>query len=252
MVPYFPCLATWRATGACSSLGRLCWCSVYSTHLTSNCRPTDTLAERLRVQWMACAKAGRTATGCLSAQCATPVRLYAWRSRAGDSYIFPSTLLRTLGLDSLAVHPLLNRICFVQLLLCATVCVAMRRLLRKLQGRVTRTQPIPAAANTIEATIPPISLDLIDDELKEWARTAEVDLDGPIDGVWWYRGDLDESLRKVRRGAGYVGLQFHGGGYVIGNAKDVLSGGSRACTCSSLPWTPLTLELRRRHPAGVD
>lgn len=122
MGPYFPCLATWRATGACSSLGRLCWCSVYSTHLTSNCRPTDTLAERLRVQWMACAKAGRTATGCLSAHCATPVRLYAWRSRAGDSYIFPSTLLRTLGLDSLAVHPLLNRICFVQLPLFGAVC----------------------------------------------------------------------------------------------------------------------------------
>ena len=110
----------------------------------------------------------------------------------------------------------------------------MRRLLDRIRRRDTRTPSVPAT-QTVEAVIPPISIDLVADELKEWARATEVDVERPIDGIWWHRGAVEEDLRQVRAGVGWVGLQFHGGGYMLGSAKDVLSGGSRACTFSSIP-----------------
>ena len=74
--------------------------------------------------------------------------------------------------------------------------------------------------------MPPAPSSILDEELGRWADEADVWLES-VDGVWWRYGDLEGALASAREGKGLVGLYFHGGGYTIGSAKDVRSGGSR-------------------------
>ncbi|KAM5539947.1 hypothetical protein V8D89_006450 [Ganoderma adspersum] len=94
-----------------------------------------------------------------------------------------------------------------------------------LDGPASLTNALPVV-QTSEVTMPAASNDVLNEELKGWADESGVMLE-PVDGVWWRYGDLDGTLTSAREGKGLVGLQFHGGGYSIGSAKDVLSGGSR-------------------------
>ncbi|PIL31275.1 hypothetical protein GSI_05973 [Ganoderma sinense ZZ0214-1] len=106
----------------------------------------------------------------------------------------------------------------------------LRRLVDRIRGEgldgpASLTNALPVV-QTSEVTIPAAPNDVLNEELKAWADEPGVLL-GPVDGVWWRYGDLDGTLNLAREGKGLVGLQFHGGGYAIGSAKDVLSGGSR-------------------------
>ena len=106
----------------------------------------------------------------------------------------------------------------------------LRRLVDRIRGEgldgpASLTNALPVV-QTSEVTIPAASNDVLNEELKGWADESGVMLE-PVDGVWWRYGDLDGTLTSAREGKGLVGLQFHGGGYSIGSAKDVLSGGSR-------------------------
>ena len=92
-----------------------------------------------------------------------------------------------------------------------------------------RLKKSPPAVVTSEETISPVALNQVGDELKRWAGEARVE-PRPVDGVWWRRADAEDKSTK----AGFVGLQFHGGGYVLGNAKEVHSGFSRASPVLSL------------------
>ncbi|TBU62466.1 alpha/beta-hydrolase [Dichomitus squalens] len=107
---------------------------------------------------------------------------------------------------------------------------AVRRFVDRIKGEAPERPTSPANAlpvvQTSEVTIPPASSDILDEELKGWADEADVGLDS-VDGVWWRYGDLDGALALAREGKGLVGLQLHGGGYLVGSAKDVMSGGSR-------------------------
>ena len=104
---------------------------------------------------------------------------------------------------------------------------AIRKLATHLRGRAPFVDVVCAADTTyVEGAISPVPLDSVGDAVKRWAEGAEVDVE-PVDVVWWYQGELEKSLERVRQGRGCLGLYFHGGGYVIGSAKDVRLGGSR-------------------------
>ena len=109
---------------------------------------------------------------------------------------------------------------------------AIRKLATRLRGGASSSaDPIGEADTTyVEGMISPVPGDAasIGDAMQRWAEAAAVDVE-LVDAVWWYRrpGGLEGSLEEARRGEGWVGLYFHGGGYVIGSAKDVRSGGSR-------------------------
>ncbi|OSD00885.1 alpha/beta-hydrolase, partial [Trametes coccinea BRFM310] len=77
-------------------------------------------------------------------------------------------------------------------------------------------------------TIPPLPLDVLTDDMKTWVQDAGVVL-GNVEGVWWRLGrpSGEESLVETLQDGGFVGLYFHGGGYVLGSAKDVRSGFAR-------------------------
>ncbi|KAI1790953.1 alpha/beta-hydrolase [Ganoderma leucocontextum] len=106
----------------------------------------------------------------------------------------------------------------------------LRRLVDRIRGEGLESPASPTNAlpvvQTSEVTIPAAPNDVLNHELKRWADEPGITLE-PVDGVWWRYGDLDGTLTSAREGNGLVGLQFHGGGYAIGSAKDVLSGGSR-------------------------
>ena len=120
----------------------------------------------------------------------------------------------------------------------------LRRLVDRIRGEgldgpASLTNALPVV-QTSEVTIPAASNDVLNEELKGWADESGVMLE-PVDGVWWRYGDLDGTLTSAREGKGLVGLQFHGGGYSIGSAKDVLSGGSRKSSgCHEITCQVLT------------
>ncbi|RPD64579.1 alpha/beta-hydrolase [Lentinus tigrinus ALCF2SS1-7] len=110
---------------------------------------------------------------------------------------------------------------------------AIRKLATRLRGGGASADVVCAAETRyVEGAISPVPPDSLSDAMKKWAEDAgtegDVDVE-PVDGVWWYPGhaELERSLEGARQGGGYVGLYFHGGGYVIGSARDVRSGGSR-------------------------
>ena len=138
---------------------------------------------------------------------------------------------------------------------------AIRKLATRLRGGASSpADPIGEADTTyVEGTISPVPVDAasVGDAMKRWAEEAEVDVE-PVDAVWWYRhhGGLEGSLEEVREGKGWMGLYFHGGGYVIGSAKDVRSGGSRTLSQFLVDGRILTLSnspraCTRRHTSRV-
>ena len=130
---------------------------------------------------------------------------------------------------------------------------AIRKLATRLRGGASSPAvPIGEADTTyVEGMISPVPGDAasIGDAMKRWVEAAAVDVE-PVDAVWWYRrpGGLEGSLGEVREGKGWVGLYFHGGGYVIGSAKDVRSGGSRTLSQFLVGGRILTLF---KFPSGL-
>ncbi|KAI0658456.1 alpha/beta-hydrolase [Cubamyces menziesii] len=137
----------------------------------------------------------------------------------------------------------------------------MLRLVDRLRRKTK--EPSPSSLTSPNATeseavtqvenIPAVPVDFVSDEMRTWMREAGVALDS-VDGVWWHlRGDdQGDELAQAQCGEGYVGLQFHGGGYTLGSAKDVRSGFARIprglverriCSCVlSLEYTLVTNE----------
>lgn len=110
------------------------------------------------------------------------------------------------------------------------VMKSLRRIIHRIRGEglessASLTNALPVV-QTSEVTILATPSETLNNELKGWADEPGVMLE-PADGVWWRYGDLDGALALVRDGKGLAGLQFHGGRYAIGSAKDVLSGGPR-------------------------
>ncbi|KAI0829017.1 alpha/beta-hydrolase [Trametes gibbosa] len=62
--------------------------------------------------------------------------------------------------------------------------------------------------------------------MRTWADHAGVAL-GHVDGVWYYDGNAAATLADALQGDNLVGLQFHGGSYVLGTVKDAQSGFAR-------------------------
>ena len=124
------------------------------------------------------------------------------------------------------------------LILHPLVMKPMIRLVDRLRRRTK--EPSPSSLTSPNATeseavtqvenIPAVPVDFVSDEMRTWMREAGVALDS-VDGVWWHlRGDdQGDELAQAQCGEGYVGLQFHGGGYTLGSAKDVRSGFARKC-----------------------
>ncbi|KAH9854303.1 alpha/beta-hydrolase [Lenzites betulinus] len=75
-------------------------------------------------------------------------------------------------------------------------------------------------------TLPPAPSSIIVGDLQTWASEDGVAL-GPVDGVWWYDDKTAITVADALRGDGLVGLQFHGGSYVLGSVKDPRSGFAR-------------------------
>ena len=97
--------------------------------------------------------------------------------------------------------------------------------LQRVLGRLRRQSKSVAVTTSVE-TIAPVVLADVGDELRRWAHEAGVE-PGPVDGVWWRRAGADDASPQGRP-KGFVALQFHGGGYMLGSAKEVQSGFSRA------------------------
>ncbi|TFK84943.1 alpha/beta-hydrolase [Polyporus arcularius HHB13444] len=103
----------------------------------------------------------------------------------------------------------------------------IRKLAARVQGKLAPPDVVRSAESSyIEGAIPPIPTEFVGDVMKQWAGEARVRVES-VDAVWWYHRELERSLEEVRRGKGRIGLYFHGGGYVIGSARDVRSGSSR-------------------------
>ncbi|KAI9066486.1 alpha/beta-hydrolase [Trametes sanguinea] len=96
--------------------------------------------------------------------------------------------------------------------------------------RGKKKMPTPPAAEAVTSleTISPLPADLLTDDMKTWAQDAGVALSN-VEGVWWRLTIPSEegALAKVLQDGGLVGLYLHGGGYVLGSAKDVRSGFAR-------------------------
>ncbi|CDO73401.1 hypothetical protein BN946_scf185013.g35 [Trametes cinnabarina] len=77
-------------------------------------------------------------------------------------------------------------------------------------------------------TIPPLGPEFLTDSMKKWVQDAGVVL-ADVEGVWWRLSSPsgEDSLAEVCQDSGFVGLYLHGGGYVLGSAKDVRSGFAR-------------------------
>ncbi|KAI0354695.1 alpha/beta-hydrolase [Trametes cingulata] len=86
-------------------------------------------------------------------------------------------------------------------------------------------QEAEGMATTI-VRIPAIPDELVSDEMKTWAKDAGIALN-TVDEIWWHRRSLNDALAQPKRGEGWVGLQFHGGGYMLGTVKDPRSGFAR-------------------------
>ncbi|KAH9897663.1 alpha/beta-hydrolase [Cubamyces lactineus] len=129
----------------------------------------------------------------------------------------------------------------------------------------TSTNAPASEAVTQVDNIHAVPADFISDEMSTWASEAGVVLSS-VDGVWWYlKGDdQGNELAQAQYGEGYVGLQFHGGGYTLGSAKDVRSGFARIprglverriCSCVlSLEYTLVTREsddTKRSFPLQI-
>ncbi|KAI0333982.1 alpha/beta-hydrolase [Cubamyces sp. BRFM 1775] len=114
----------------------------------------------------------------------------------------------------------------------------MVRLVDRLRRKTRVPEPSQSPLESPNATgleavtqvesIPAIPADFVSDEMSTWAREAGIVLDS-VDGVWWHLGgdDRGDELAQAQHSEGYVGLQFHGGGYTLGSAKDVRSGFAR-------------------------
>ena len=84
------------------------------------------------------------------------------------------------------------------------------------------------SVTTSEETIPPIPLNGVGSELERWAAEARVE-SRPVEGVWWRRAGTEDLSLQDQAKKGLIALQFHGGGYMLGSAKEVQSGFSRMC-----------------------
>ncbi|KAI0706275.1 Alpha/Beta hydrolase protein [Cerioporus squamosus] len=117
---------------------------------------------------------------------------------------------------------------------------AIWKLAARLRNKLPPADVVHAAETTyVEGAIQLVPIDCVSEVIRQWAGEARVEV-GPVDAMWWCHGELEASLEEVRQGQGYVGLYLHGGGYSIGSARDVQTGGSRIprgfierdiCTC---------------------
>ncbi|KAI0706271.1 Alpha/Beta hydrolase protein, partial [Cerioporus squamosus] len=110
---------------------------------------------------------------------------------------------------------------------------AIRKLAARLRNKLPPADVVHAAETTyVEGAIQPVPIDSVSEVMKQWAGEARVEV-GPVDAMWWFPEELEASLEEVRRGQGWVGLYLHGGGYSIGSARDVRTGGSRTLSAFS-------------------
>ncbi|KAI0673861.1 alpha/beta-hydrolase [Trametes maxima] len=98
------------------------------------------------------------------------------------------------------------------------------RLRGKREGNLQAVAPVQVVTATAIETIHPLAHDLVGNDIQRWADKLGV-ASGPVDGVWWYpEGD---GLIQAQQSGHWVGLHFHGGGYVLGSVKDEFSGFTR-------------------------
>ncbi|KAH9932132.1 alpha/beta-hydrolase [Epithele typhae] len=76
----------------------------------------------------------------------------------------------------------------------------------------------PTTFDTQERSIPAVPADEIGQELKSWANSVGVVL-APVDAVWWQLQNKQDLTVEERVKSGVVGLQFHGGGYMLGRRR---------------------------------
>ncbi|KAI0652592.1 alpha/beta-hydrolase [Trametes meyenii] len=100
------------------------------------------------------------------------------------------------------------------------------RLRGKREGNLQDGAVVQAVTTTTTHTIRSLSRDLVGNDIQLWADKLGVAF-GPVDGIWWYPQVGEDSLLRAQRSGHWIGLHFHGGGYVLGSVKDEFSGFTR-------------------------